>query len=160
MHCFTCNNKNADSYYPMILPDRFKIRCYRCDYSSTERKVSGIKNILQLEDNWKPPPLPPTKKEAERIYHEQKRIEEKELAYQKKKIWDEEHELNNFNVLVKPPINYGGNGESSLSLQPRILSSCISIPGALAELTSFEVRKKKYKKKRTKAIKKLAEKKN
>lgn len=160
MYCFICNNKNKDPYYPMVLPDRFKIRCYRCDHSFAEKKLTAAKNSSQFGDRLKPPPLPPTKKEAERMYKEQKRIEEEEEAYQKKKMWDEEHEVNNFNVLVKPPINYGGSGESSLSLQSRIFSSCISKPGATAELTSFEVRKKKYKRKREKAIKKLTEKYN
>lgn len=159
MHCFTCKNgPSASLYYPTTVPDKYKIRCYRCDSLDAEGKpTSGLVKI-PLRNSWIPPPLPPTRKNAQKWAEEEKRVREEKETLRRKQLWEEQHETTSFNMLIHPPINYGGKGEDSIPHLPRIYSYSISNPSSLTEPTSLEARKKKNKKKRERRLKKLLKK--
>lgn len=156
MNCFTCKNKiRPSSYYPSITPDRYKIRCYRCEGLNNEGAQKIAISEASLENGWIPPPMPPTRKQAQEWEAYQRREESERKMLEDKRLWDKQHETTCFNMLVHPPINYGGPGEGSIIHLPRICTFSISDPHSITEPTSFEARKKKYRKKREKKLLKL-----
>lgn len=162
MRCFHCDNRDAQEtvYAPTEVPDKFKIRCFRCEGALSEKQV---KKLLQDSDPnhvdpppaWIPPPLPPTRKEEERMKREQEELQRREEEERARLEWEEQHETTSFNILVKPPIIFGGDGEKKTPMLHRIFSSSINdiqfldLPLAcevhrMKQLQKQEKEKKKY----------------
>eukprot|EP00796_Vickermania_ingenoplastis_P004769 gene4769-3430_t len=133
MRCFQCDleEKRFETLFaPTEVPDKYKTRCFHCKGQLSDRE---LKNLLATEEQRKPkpilwdaPPMPPTKKEEERMRLEREELQRIEDAERARLEWEEQHETTSFNILVRPPIIYGGAGEQPAPMLERIFTSSIN----------------------------------
>lgn len=123
MRCLSCTRSDAVEtvFASTEIPDKYKTHCYECQENEISKKVQTT-----TESKWIPPPLPLTEKQKRLKADEERKKREEEEARQAQLEWKERNETIGWNILVHPPINYGGPGEKSMCFLPRIYTASIN----------------------------------